>query len=104
MARGGATPKPTALKIADGTRSDRVNRSEPVPRSLPHVPGPPDQLSKEACSVWRERAADLHHAGVLTPLDLDVFAIYCELEVEERRARKLLSVDLPMRGRYVQVL
>ena len=75
MARRGRKPKPTSLKILAGTRSDRINHSEPV------VPAdrfdPPSWLEGPALVKWHELAPQLVTAGVARNLDVDSLARYC---------------------------
>lgn len=43
-------PKPTALKVLHGDRSDRFNREEPLPPES--EVSPPAELSDDARAVW----------------------------------------------------
>jgi phage terminase small subunit len=72
----GRTPKPTALKLLDGTRSDRINRNEPAipPGSIE----PPDWLNEIARGHWTELAPVLQSAGLLTVGDRQTLALLCE--------------------------
>lgn len=89
----GRKPKPTALKILDGTRKDRINDDEPV------VPvgslEPPDWLLKTARDHWLELAPVLARAGLLTDADRHSLALLCESfgrfrhDPTDNRAREL---------------
>jgi phage terminase small subunit len=72
----GRKPKPTALKILDGTRADRINRDEPAmpPGSIE----PPAWLDETAREHWRELAPILQSAGLLTVGDRQALALLCE--------------------------
>lgn len=71
----GRKPKPTALKLLDGTRSDRVNRDEPaLPKGHTEAPG---WLEGDARSHWNELAPMLHKAGLLTEGDRPALALMC---------------------------
>lgn len=71
----GRKPKPTALKLLDGTRKDRVNASEPAaPAGLPE---PPAHLDAAALAEWHRFAPILSGMGVLSPADGPALAVYC---------------------------
>jgi phage terminase small subunit len=72
----GRPPKPTALKLLEGTRADRINRNEPAmpPGSIE----PPDWLDETARGHWTELAPILQSAGLLTVGDRQTFALLCE--------------------------
>jgi P27 family predicted phage terminase small subunit len=73
----GRRPKPTRLKLLQGNPGKRkLNREEPKPR--PSLPEPPVYLSSEAKEHWGVVAAQLSEAGLLTDLDRDALALYCE--------------------------
>ena len=99
MGRTGPRPKPTALKVAEGVRPDRVNACEPRPAPSADVPEPPCELSTEATEVWNRLAPSMHAEGVLTRWDVDVLASYCDVTALLRAVRQLLSGALVVRGR-----
>ncbi|HEY0839775.1 MAG TPA: phage terminase small subunit P27 family [Vulgatibacter sp.] len=73
----GRPRKPTALHVIDGTaRPDRANRREPKPKVA--EPLCPTHLDEIAKSKWRELAPQLVRLGVLTRIDGDALAIYCQ--------------------------
>ena len=77
MARG-RKPLPTHLKIVRGTeRKDRVNDREPKPDA--DKVSPPPHLTGEALQHFLELAPELLELGVLTNLDVDLLAEYCEV-------------------------
>ena len=72
----GRKPKPSALKLLEGTRADRINRNEP-----PMPPGsiePPDWLDETARQHWGELAPILQSAGLLTVGDRHTLALLCD--------------------------
>lgn len=79
----GRPRKPTQLKVLDGDRKDRINRSEPVPTGEIK---PPAHLSLAARGVWDEMAPDRIRQGVLTAWDVEAFAAFCSAVVQLRRA------------------
>jgi len=42
------------------------------------IPAPPDMLDEEAQKEWRRCAPELHRCGLLTMVDLNVLAAYCQ--------------------------
>lgn len=85
----GTYPKPTAMKLLQGTRKDRINTKEPRPAQ-----GDircPSWLSSEAKKVWRRLAPDLIAKKVLTAWDIDTFADLCEVIILNRLALQDLT-------------
>ena len=56
-------------------------------------------MSPEARRIWRRVAPPLHAAGILTPLNVEILAVYCDLLVHLDRARHMLQVGLLVQGR-----
>lgn len=97
MGRRGPRPMPTKLRLLKGEqRPSRINRRQPVPAL--RRPACPRHLGPEARRVWRAHAAELHRLGLLTTLDVDTFATFCEAVAMHRRAAEHLGVGLLMRG------
>jgi P27 family predicted phage terminase small subunit len=71
----GPKPKPTALKILQNTRSDRVNDAEPI--AAPGTPEKPPELSDDASAEWDRMLPLLESMGVLSEVDGRVLAFYC---------------------------
>ena len=73
----GQPPKPTRLKLIQGNPGGRpVNAKEAVLAA--EIPQQPDNLSAEARKHWARNAPLLGGCGLLTPVDGDMFAVYCE--------------------------
>lgn len=90
MGRRGPPPKPTALKILNGSAEhdpQRISRDEPTPLGLPTMPA---DLAPAAQEVWRHVMATMP-AGVIMATDRDVFRIYCEEVVLEQELRSLVA-------------
>lgn len=69
--------KPTSQKLATGTyRPERDRSLAPVDADLM----PPGYLGTDALRIWRLKAPGLQAEGLLTPLDLDNFALWCQLQ------------------------
>lgn len=78
----GRKPKPTALKLLDGDRADRINRAEP---RLPDADTEPPEhfcCDSDALDFAREHWADLApmlaSVGLLTEGDRPALALLCE--------------------------
>jgi len=77
VGKRGPPKKPSALKVVQGTfRKDREPRS-PVDLE-PGTPGPPDGMSRAALACWERITPKLVQARVLTELDREMLAAYCE--------------------------
>lgn len=73
----GRKPKPTNLKVLQGTfRPDRANKNEPKPD--PGIPEPPECLSPVALEKWKAITPELEVLGLLTQIDGDAIARYCQ--------------------------
>lgn len=73
----GRRPKPTALSLIDGNPGKRpLPKNEPRPAAA--KPNAPAHLSAEAKKHWRTIIKQLHAAKIMTRLDADALAIYCE--------------------------
>jgi phage terminase small subunit len=71
----GRKPKPTALKLLDGTRRDRINESEPAME--PGRVEPPEHLRGIARDHWLELAPMLAKAGLLAVADRPALELLC---------------------------
>lgn len=73
----GRKPKPTALKILDGDREDRINRDEPVlPPASEEMPN--TLATDEARQCWAELSPLLAKAGLLSEGDRHALSLLCE--------------------------
>lgn len=72
----GRRPKPTALKLLEGMRKDRINADEPKAAAV--APKRPS-LSRSAITHWNRLSAELLALHILTALDGDALAMLCEL-------------------------
>lgn len=99
MAKRGRKPKPTELKILDGTRADRVNRNAPEPIREPLEC--PDHLDDAARAEWDRLLPQLERMGVVSQTDSAVLALYCvtfsrwiEARTELLRLGLVIETDL----------
>lgn len=90
MGQRGPAPRPTALKVLQGDRKDRINSAEPVPQGDVVAPA---TLSAGALDVWTRLAPDLKRQGVLTAWDVDEFAVLCDAVARHRKAAEQLDAE-----------
>lgn len=77
MSNAGRNPKPTALKIDQGTdRKDRVLENEVQPTTIIDTI-PPDDLDDLALAEWNYVVPELKRLGILTIVDLSIIKAYC---------------------------
>jgi P27 family predicted phage terminase small subunit len=94
MGRRGPTPKPTALRVLHGDRTDRINTGEPVPSELDvEAPG---WLGADALAVWEHYAPDLVAKKVLTSWDAEAFGCWCDAVARRRQAAAALEEEGPV--------
>jgi len=85
MGRRGPPPKPTVLKILAGNPGRRpLNEREPKPRQ--GLPRCPSWLDDEAKRCWNRTVSELRGMGVLTIVDGDALAAYCDTWSRWKRA------------------
>lgn len=90
MATRGRKPTPTAIKELEGNPGKRpLNASEPKPKKK--APACPKWLNEDAKREWRRLVKQLEALGVLTELDMAVFATYCDAFARWKEAEEFLS-------------
>lgn len=90
MAVRGRIPKPTAIKKLEGNPGKReLNKYEPTP--LKKAPPCPKWLDPEAKREWRRLAKTLEAMGVLTEVDMAVFAGYCQSYARWKQAEERIT-------------
>jgi P27 family predicted phage terminase small subunit len=91
VAERGPAPKPTQLKILQGTwRPDRANPAEVSP-AAPADLSALSWLSDGAQDKWSELAPTLARNGLLTECDLDALALYCSTWERWRAAEDAIN-------------
>ena len=89
MGKRGPAPKPTALRLLEGTaRADRM-RNEPKPTI--RAPRCPSWLSPVAKREWKRLAKTLVKLGILSDLDRAVFASYCQSWAKWKQAEEAIQ-------------
>lgn len=83
MAKAGRRPKPTAIRILEGTQKGPVKREPSMPAGVPPMP---DRLKVDQIAVdkWQELAGILTSMGVLTLGDGEALATLCEVHSAEQ--------------------
>lgn len=76
MGKRGTKPEATELKLLKGTRQDRINADEPIPR-IGEI-SPPVWMSEKALEIWAWKSPDLIEKKVLTEWDVEMFAVWCD--------------------------
>ena len=84
MAKAGRRPKPTALKILDGTQRGPKKREPGLPAGVPPMPERL-QVDQVAVEKWHELAGILTSMGVLTLGDGEALATLCEVHSAEQQ-------------------
>jgi P27 family predicted phage terminase small subunit len=81
MAKGprGPRPTPTHLKLLRGNPGKQaIGRPEPMPVVPIEIPPAPDYLVGYAVDEWDRIAVELHRLNLLTIVDINVLAAYCQ--------------------------
>src|SRR5262245_60998872 len=74
----GPPPTPAYLRLIRGNPSKRPIRREPEPQIPEALPEPPEFLSAEAKDEWRRIIGEMVRLRLVTPLDIQPFAAYCQ--------------------------
>lgn len=108
----GRAPKPTRLKVLEGTfRKDKAPKNEPSPR--PVAPKKPSWLTGAGGRLWKKLAPKLLELGLLTEIDGEALAALClhyHLMTEAAKSIKkegITTIDergLPRKHPLLQVL
>lgn len=102
-------PKPTALKLVDGTRKSRIASDEPQAEPVPGDLEPPAWLSEVGKGYWRDLAPKLADKRVLTEFDIHGLGVLCQaLDMHERASTLMNDPDASIisqgdRGRVLNV-
>ena len=94
MGRRGPPPEPTRLRLLKGNPGKRrVNSDEPKPprRAKKDLLRCPGWISDGAKLVWRSAAPQLRDMGVLTQVDRDALAAYCQAYARWREAEEFIA-------------
>lgn len=90
MGSRGPAPKPTRLKILSGSKKP-LNRREPMPqRGRPRCPTWLDPMAK---SKWVTLVPALDRVGILTLIDGDALAVFCQAWAEFQWATQTIRKE-----------
>ena len=88
MSRG-PPPLPTHLKLLRGNPGHQVlNKREPEPALLARPPEPPDDLGEYAKEEWRRIIVEAFNLKLVTAMDIQPLAAYCDAYERWRTARE----------------
>lgn len=109
MGGKGPPPKPTKLRLIEGTdrkgRSGRQLDASKEPVAPEGDMAPPYDLADEVRQVWDVAAKTLDTMQLASPADANQLAAYCEAVVLHRRAsRAIADTDLLVDGVDVKVI
>lgn len=107
MSPPGRKPTPTNLRVLRGNPGKRAfNREEPEPLLPPAPPEPPDYLTGYGREEWQRIAEELFRLKLLTVVDIQPLAAYCEAYDSFRTAteklREMAARDPVMAGLLVK--
>ena len=88
----GRRPVPTHLKVLRGNPGRRaLPESEPEPMTSAQIPEAPPFLQGYACDEWYRIAEELHRLNLLTVVDINPLAAYCDAYARWRTAVEALA-------------
>lgn len=99
---------PVHLKVLRGNPGHQALKPwrEPQPERSPEPPEPPSFLSGYAADEWRRVSPELFRLRLLTQLDIQVLAVYCDSYERWRTARETVAAmaerDPITRGQIVK--
>jgi P27 family predicted phage terminase small subunit len=95
----GPRPIPTALKLLRGNPGRYpLNLREPQPLLFEDAPKAPDFLDGYALQEWRRIIGELHRMKLVTLVDINPLAAYCQCYKRWRTAEELLASE-PLKGK-----
>src|SRR5262245_27999872 len=103
----GRRPMPTHLKLLRGNPGKQVlPQGEAEPRPPDDIPPPPSILTGYAAEEWRRLARELYYLKLLTVIDTNILAAYCQSYKRWREAEEALQelgTSLPLKGLMMRV-
>lgn len=94
MGRRGPAPKPSNLRLIEGTdkrgRSGKKLDLSKEPVAPDGEIAPPYDMDDDVRDIWDQTVADLETMGIASPADANVLAAYCEAVATHRTASRLL--------------
>src|SRR5450755_242868 len=98
MSRGnhlrGRKPEPLHLKLLKGNSGHRaLPHGEPVPPIPSVCPEPPEDLRGYALARWQKVAPDLFAMQLLSYVDIEALAMYCQCHARWKTAERELALE-----------
>ena len=93
MGKRGPLKKPTKLKLLQGVPGGehKLNENEAAPKLLDDTIPSPSWLCDRGKAIWKEVAEKLSKNGLLSEIDTNMLARYCDLAVRWFDARASYS-------------
>jgi P27 family predicted phage terminase small subunit len=79
------------LKVIHGGKYKEAELRAKVPKPRRVLPRCPDYLTGEAEACWKRTAKELYDAGLLTSVDRDALALYCQAFARWRETENALA-------------
>jgi P27 family predicted phage terminase small subunit len=102
----GPPPTPNVIKLLRGNPGKRPIRPKPEPAIPNDMPEPPPFLGAYALDEWWGTGVELHRIGLLTAVDVQPFAAYCQAYHHFRTAteklKQMADADPVMAGLLVK--
>ena len=89
MGKRGPAPKPTALKLIEGVKANRINHNEPT--AIDRPPLCPSDAAADVQAVWDYTVAELQAMGLARSADRDALRCYCEAVIAHRKAAEIVA-------------
>ena len=83
--------KPSQLKLLEGNRGHRTIKNNPKPEKPYELPKAPDWLDEIGKEEWNDKGKRLFVLGMLTTVDLSLFAGMCDNWSKYRKATERLD-------------
>lgn len=92
MGKRGPQPKPTALKLVQGTPGGKhkLNDNEPKPEAA-HGAQPAHELTADGRAIWDTETPKLEMLGLLTTIDTSAFTRYCDIRANWLKAKQFIE-------------
>lgn len=82
---------PTKLKLLRGNPGKRPIGAEPEPAAFSDIPEPPEHLSADAAAEWRRVTPELVRIGLMTIVDTQTLAAYCDAYGQWLTAKRIIA-------------
>lgn len=92
----GPQPKATALRLLEGdlSKGKKLRDGEPSPPPVVSLK-PPASITAAGRKIWKQYAPSTEACGLLTQIDVPLFAIFCNSLAEYQEADKQIAELVP---------